>query len=61
MLVKGIERDLLVGGMPGRSHGISLVCVRLKMNSSMTRSMPTVRETRERDVSGGLEKTKWCV
>jgi hypothetical protein len=61
MLVNGISSFWLVGGMPGNSHGTSVVCVRLKMNSSMTRSMPTVRETREREVSGGLEKTKWCV
>jgi hypothetical protein len=29
-----------------------------KMNSSMTRSVPTVRDTSERDVSGGLLKMK---
>jgi hypothetical protein len=58
-LVKGIARGLPVGGIPGRSQGTSLVCVRVKMNSSTTRSMPTVREMRERAVSGGLLKTKW--
>jgi hypothetical protein len=61
MLVKGMERGLLVGGMPGRSQGISQVWVRLKMNSSITRSVPTVREMREREVSGGLEWMKWWV
>jgi hypothetical protein len=35
--------------------------VREKTNSSITRSVPTVRETRERAVSEGLLKMKWCV
>lgn len=47
--------------MPGRSQGISLLWVRLKMNSSMTWEVPMVRERRVRDVSAGLEKMKWCV
>jgi hypothetical protein len=60
-LVKGMVRGLFVGGTPGRSQGTMLVCVRLKMNSSMTRSVPMVREMRERDVEGGLEWMKWWV
>jgi hypothetical protein len=34
--------------------------IRLKMNSSTTRSVPSVRETRSREVEGGFEKMK-CV
>lgn len=60
-LVNASSRRLPVGGMPGSSQGMCDVWVKEKMNSSMMRSVPMVRETRDRDVSGGLEKIKWCV
>lgn len=60
-LVNGISSFFPVAGMPGSSHGTSLSWVKEKTNSSMTRSVPTVRETRESAVSSGLLKMKWCV
>jgi hypothetical protein len=43
------------------SQSITLSWVKLKMNSSMTRSVPTVRLTSSSFVSSGLLKTKWFV
>ena len=46
-------------GKGGYSQSIVLSCVKEKMNSSITRSTPTVRETSSRWVSVGLLKMKW--
>jgi hypothetical protein len=61
MLTIGIWRGWLVGGREGSSHSTTRSWIRLKMNSSTTRSVPSVRETRSRDVEGGFEKMKWVV
>ena len=61
ILVMGIERALLVAGIPGRSQGIWVEWVQEKRNSSITRFMLTERERRVRRVEGGLEWMKLWV
>lgn len=58
MLVMGIERGRLVGGIAGRSQGIGVVWIVVKRNSSMTRFVEMLRDRRVRDVDGGLENIK---
>ena len=46
-------------GAGTNSQSITLSCVKQNMNSSITRSVPTVREISSRAVSSGLLKMKW--
>lgn len=49
-----------VGGKLTYNQGTSLLCVKQKMNSSTTRSIPIVRLTSSSAVSSGLFQMKWC-